>query len=144
MLRSKELLLLLFTMLILGACTTSSFTPYFGEQQEWPISKGAFATEFNGIVFFESSPSKPYIVLGYVDAPVYLGLNCPPEGEENCWKRVIARNAVEHNANAVIVAKEWVSSEGNVAQVFPGLYGPVVTSRSVQNRTRRAILIQYK
>src|SRR5690348_5388409 len=32
---------------VLTGCATADFTPYVGEQQKWPIAKGAFVTTVN-------------------------------------------------------------------------------------------------
>jgi hypothetical protein len=54
--------------LFLSSCATADFTPYAGAQEHWPTARGAFvATQF-AVPAYYGLPSRPYIVLGYLDA----------------------------------------------------------------------------
>ena len=58
---------LLFFLLLLTGCATSKYQPYLGQQQDWPVQKGAFATEKQGVKIYSTFPERPYDVLGMLD-----------------------------------------------------------------------------
>jgi hypothetical protein len=61
--------LTIFASLLLSSCAIGDFTPYSGQQQNWPTQPGAFvSTKYVIPVYIHSYPDRPYIVLGYLDA----------------------------------------------------------------------------
>jgi hypothetical protein len=71
--------LLLLAIVILSGCARLSYTVYQGEQQNWPVSKGAFVRTVDGMQIFNAPPFKPYDVLGEIvakDASERLLVHC--------------------------------------------------------------------
>lgn len=60
--------LLPFLFLAVASCATSEFTAYEGAQQQWKTAPGAFAKSGYAVPVYYSVPSRPYNVLGYIDA----------------------------------------------------------------------------
>lgn len=70
-----------------GGLRHCDFTPYVGEQQKWPTTRGAFVTTINSydrpgrsgsgkqytLPCYFAPPNRPYIVLGSVDVDTPVG-----------------------------------------------------------------------
>ena len=54
-------------VLLLAGCGTVSYSPYVGQQQDWPTSPGAFVKDMKGIPLYRGLPNRPYTVLGHVE-----------------------------------------------------------------------------
>lgn len=55
----------LLTLLALTAgCHHVQYSPYTGQQTQWPTAPGAFARDHAGILIYHGPPEKPYAVLG--------------------------------------------------------------------------------
>src|SRR5689334_4245724 len=109
----------------LTGCATSDFTPYVGEQQQWPTAKGAFVTTINSYdgpgrsgtgqqytlpVYF-GPPNCPYIVLGSVDVDTPVGRLFEGSAQTTTLKPAV-RVAGQHGANAIIVIGQDVETTG--------------------------------
>ncbi len=55
-------------VLMLSGCAIADFRPYSGAQQNWPTAPGAFMETNNAVPTYFGPPSRPYEVLGYLDA----------------------------------------------------------------------------
>lgn len=53
-----------FGLLLFTGCATATFSPYIGQQQNWPTAQGTFARHVRGIDIFEGLPARPYEVVG--------------------------------------------------------------------------------
>src|SRR5260370_18597266 len=54
---------------LLAGCAFGDFTPYSGQQQNWPTQPGSFvSTKYVIPAYIHSWPDRPYTVLGYLDA----------------------------------------------------------------------------
>jgi hypothetical protein len=64
----------LLSLLVCAGCSTIDYTPYSGNQLDWPVADGAHVKIQSGIPFYLGLPDKPYQVLGSlvaVDASRY-------------------------------------------------------------------------
>jgi hypothetical protein len=60
---------LLLAALVVSGCAFGDFTPYAGQQQNWPTQPGSFvATQYVIPAYIHSWPDRPYTVLGYLEA----------------------------------------------------------------------------
>jgi hypothetical protein len=59
---------LVVQILLLSGCAIAEFHPYAGQQQNWPTSPGAFVDSQYVVPTFYGYPSRPYNVIGYLDA----------------------------------------------------------------------------
>jgi hypothetical protein len=94
--------LTIFASLLLSSCAIGDFTPYSGQQQNWPTQPGAFvSTKYVIPVYIHSYPDRPYIVLGYLDAttaPIRNWVGGPVA--------FAAQRAKELRADAIIVIQQ--------------------------------------
>jgi hypothetical protein len=61
----------LFAAVLTGcAWDVTHFTPYQGDQQNWPTARGAFVSNQGGIPAYYGLPSRPYVVLGYLETTI--------------------------------------------------------------------------
>jgi hypothetical protein len=115
----------------LTGCATADFTPYEGAQQKWPTSSGTFVRTINSYngpgrsgtgkqyalpVYF-GLPSRPYIVLGYVDVETPVGRLFEGSEETSTLKPAV-REAGQHGADAVIVVAQGVETRGYSTSTF--------------------------
>ena len=56
---------LLLAFLISG-CAWVTYSPYAGQQYEWPTAKGSFVTQKDGILIYRGLPDRPYHLVGEV------------------------------------------------------------------------------
>ena len=90
--------------LLVSGCAFGDFTPYSGQQQNWPTQPGSFVTTKYVIpAYIHSWPDRPYIVLGYLDAttaPI---------------RPFAARRAKEFGADAIIVMEQGQEYAGSIS-----------------------------
>lgn len=85
----------------LTGCAWVTYSPYAGQQQDWPTAKGSFVTEKDGILIFRGLPDRPYHIVGEVVIDQY----------PQYMNGAIARAAHVRKADAAMVLnKESVSS----------------------------------
>ena len=60
--------LLCSLLLLLSGCASAHFIQYSGAQQDWPTAPGGFVETKYEVPAYFGPPSKPYEVLGYLDA----------------------------------------------------------------------------
>jgi hypothetical protein len=99
----KKFLISFLGALLLSGCMSADFTPWVGEQKDWPCATGGLATQQDGIDFWTTLPGKPYEVVGTVH------VTRPNKGE-------LAKVAREHGANAVVFGRAWTEYRGNILQ----------------------------
>jgi len=58
----------LIATLALSACAIGDFTPYSGQQQNWPTAPGSFVKTDYAVPAYLGYPDRPYNVIGYLDA----------------------------------------------------------------------------
>lgn len=93
--------LLLLAIMILSGCARLSYTRYQGEQQNWPMSKGAFVRTVDGIQIFNAPPFKPYDVLGKIVS-------------KDAAERLLVHCAKTNDADAIFITDVQVVSDGTV------------------------------
>jgi len=144
-------LLMVAAVALLTGCATADFTPYVGEQQRWPIAKGAFVTTINSYdgpgrsgtgqqymlpVYF-GPPNRAYVVLGSVDVDTPVGRLF--EGSEKVTTlKPAVRVAGQHGADAIIVIAQDVETRGKATQCPKERFLPAClgnTTRSLQRYT---------
>ena len=64
----KLILSVLSFSLLFTGCATMDYTAYQGQQRNWPTATGAFVKEVAGIPVYHGLPTKPYHVLGIINA----------------------------------------------------------------------------
>ena len=106
----KSLPLLAFVMLLSG-CAIADFTPYFGQQQNWPTQPGSFvATQYAIPAYIYGYPSRPYTVIGYLDATT------APIRRRGAVA-FAARRAQELGADAIIVLQKGEKYAGSISDI---------------------------
>ena len=85
---------------LLSGCAIADFTPYSGQQQNWPTQPGSFVNTGYAIpAYISSYPDRPYNVIGYLDATT------APVRRRGVVA-FAARRAKELGADAIIVLAE--------------------------------------
>ena len=92
-----SILSLFVVVALVSGCTTATYQPYRGEQQQWPTAPGAFVETVNGTSVYTGFPSKPYEVTGIVSVTITDGL-----GADSMLNSRLVSEAVKHGANAVV------------------------------------------
>src|SRR6266481_1862215 len=107
---------------VLSGCAIGDFTPYSGQQQNWPTQPGAFvSTKYVIPAYIHSWPDRPYIVLGYLDATT------APIRRRGVVA-FAARRAKELGADAIIVMQQGQEYAGSISS------GSAYTSGFLYNR----------
>jgi hypothetical protein len=97
---AKSLFCYLSIAALLSGCAIADFTPYSGQQQNWPTQPGSFvATQYVVPAYIGSYPNRPYNVIGYLDATTAPIRRRGVVG-------FAARRAKELGADAIIVLEE--------------------------------------
>lgn len=65
---STRIVVAVIAALLLEGCATADFTPYSGNQQNWPVASGAFVDTKYDVPVYHGSPDRPYRVVGYLSA----------------------------------------------------------------------------
>jgi len=94
----KRLTFLLLAAALLSGCATSTFRPYLGQQQDWPMSPGSIVNTRYALPALTCLPSEPYAVLG--ELKLRGGLHGQPA--EECLPR-LTKKAREMGADALLV-----------------------------------------
>jgi hypothetical protein len=99
----------LLAALLLSGCARGDFTPYSGQQQNWPTQPGSFvSTKYVIPAYIYSWPDRPYIVLGYLDATT------APIRRRGAVS-FAARRAKELGADAIIVMQQGQEYAGTIS-----------------------------
>jgi len=94
---------------LLSGCAWGDFTPYSGQQQNWPTQPGAFVNTTYAIpAYVYSYPSRPYNVIGYLDATT------APIRRRGV-ARFAAQRAKELGADAIIVVGQGQEYAGSIS-----------------------------
>jgi hypothetical protein len=102
-------LAVLLASLLVSGCAIGDFTPYSGQQQNWPTQPGSFVTTKYIIpVYVHSWPNRPYNVLGYLDATT------APIRRRGAVS-FAARRAKEFGADAIIVMEQGQEYAGSIS-----------------------------
>jgi hypothetical protein len=97
---AKNLFCYLSVATLLSSCAIADFTPYSGQQQNWPTQPGSFvATQCVIPAYIGSYPNRPYNVIGYLDATTAPIRSRGVVG-------FAARRAKELGADAIIVLEQ--------------------------------------
>ncbi len=92
------LLSLLPAAALMSGCATSSFRPYLGQQQDWPMSPGGIVNTDHAVPALTCLPSEPYQVLG--ELKLRGGWHGQPA--EECLPR-LTKQAREMGADALLL-----------------------------------------
>ena len=69
---SKPILAGVMLLMAFSGCgvgwATGDYKPYVGEQENWPVGKGAYSDSNTALPTFYGFPPYPYEVMGYLDA----------------------------------------------------------------------------
>jgi hypothetical protein len=108
------------------------FTPYRGAQQNWPVATGAFVDNKYAVPVFFGSPSRPYDVLGYLNAET-----APVRSRRGAVIAFMARRAQELGGNGLIVLGTSRQYTGSVStgSVTGNVYGQGFTATSFGTST---------
>lgn len=105
----KKLSMLCIAAAVFSGCAIADFTAYSGRQQNWPNQPGAFvSTNYVIPAYIHSWPSRPYIVLGYLDATT------APIRRRGVVA-FAARRAKELGADAIIVMQQGQEYAGTIS-----------------------------
>ena len=104
--------LFLLAVLLLSGCAIADFTPYSGRQQNWPTAPGAFVKTEYVVPAYLGYPSRPYNVVGYLDATT------APIRRRGVVA-FAARRAKELGADAIIVLQQGAEYAGTLATANP-------------------------
>jgi hypothetical protein len=100
---------LLVAALLVSGCAFGDFTPYSGQQQNWPTQPGSFVkTKYVIPAYIHSWPDRPYTVLGYLDATT------APIRRRGAVS-FAARRAKEFGADAIIVMERGQEYAGSIS-----------------------------
>jgi hypothetical protein len=114
-------------------CAWGDFTPYSGQQQNWPMQPGAFVTTQYAIpVYMHSYPNRPYNVIGYLDATT------APIRRRGVVA-FAAQKAKELGADAIIVLQQGQEYAGSIStgsaytfgNFYPGGFNASTTGTAV-------------
>jgi hypothetical protein len=117
----------------LSGCAIADFTPYSGQQQNWPTQPGSFVnTSYAVPAYISSYPNRPYTVIGYLDATT------APVRRRGVVA-FAARRAKELGADAIVVLSQGSEYAGTVStgnaftngNFFPGGFNATTTGTSV-------------
>ena len=105
----KNFFPMLLASLLVSGCAIGDFTPYSGQQQNWPTQPGSFVTTKYVIpAYIHSWPNRPYTVLGYLDATT------APIRRRGAVS-FAARRAKEFGADAIIVMEQGQEYAGSIS-----------------------------
>jgi hypothetical protein len=126
---------------VLSGCAIGDFTPYSGQQQNWPTQPGAFvSTKYAIPAYIHSWPDRPYVVLGYLDAttaPIRRWAGGPVA--------FAAQRAKELGADAIIVEQQGQEYAGSFIQGDVDTYGSFQASSYPMFRGKAQVLaIKWK
>lgn len=96
--KSLILLSLVPAAALLSGCATSSYRPYLGQQQDWPMSPGGIVNTQYAVPALTCLPSQPYEVLGEVK----LRGGWHDQPAEECLPK-LTKMAREMGADALLV-----------------------------------------
>jgi hypothetical protein len=100
---------MLLAALLVSGCAIGDFTPYSGQQQNWPTQPGSFvSTKYVIPAYIYSWPDRPYIVLGYLDATT------APIRRRGAVA-FAARRAKELGADAIVVMQQGQEYAGTIS-----------------------------
>lgn len=99
--------------LFLTGCATVDFTPYVGEQREWPTRSGAFVKQVKGKSFYQSWPERPYLLLGHVTVA----------GNPNVINNQLAWAVSRYHADGVIIMSSDTFQAGTVNTASGSAFG---------------------
>jgi hypothetical protein len=117
----NNFLMLSVAALLISGCAFGDFTPYSGQQQNWPTQPGSFVTAKYVIpAYIHSWPNRPYTVLGYLDATT------APIRRRGAVS-FAARRAKEFGADAIIVMEQGQEYAGSISN------GSAFTSGNLYN-----------
>ena len=88
-----------------AGCALADFKPYVGAQQKWPTAPGTFMDTKYAVPTFYGPPSRPYRVLGYLDAKT------APVRRRGVVA-FAARRAKELGGDAIVVLQEGIEHVG--------------------------------
>jgi hypothetical protein len=118
----NNFLMLSVAALLVSGCAFGDFTPYSGQQQNWPNQPGSFvATKYVIPAYIRSWPDRPYTVLGYLDATT------APIRRRGAVS-FAARRAKEFGADAIIVMEQGQEYAGSISN------GSTFTSGNLYNK----------
>jgi len=105
----KNFLTLLFATIFCSGCAIGDFTPYSGQQQNWPTQPGSFvSTKYVIPAYIHSWPDRPYLVLGYLDATT------APIRRRGAVA-FATRRAKELGADAIVVMQQGQEYAGSIS-----------------------------
>lgn len=134
--------LALVAVLAIG-CGTVSYSPYVGEQEDWPIAKGAFVKTKDGIPIYRGLPSRPYTVLGHMVITTDMGAE----------EMLAVSKAKANKADAILFVDSTMFASGSfgggTGYAFPaGRRGAMATGSAFSANTQgvqlTALLIKWK
>jgi hypothetical protein len=115
---------------MLSGCAWGDFSPYTGQQQNWPTQPGSFvSTKYAIAAYIHSFPNRPYNVIGYLDATT------APIRRRGAVA-FSARRAQELGADAIIVLGEGQEYAGSIStgnafttgNFYPGGFNATTTA----------------
>lgn len=123
----------LLAAVLLSGCATSSFRPYLGQQQDWPMSPGGIVNTEYAVPALMCLPSEPYEVLGEIK----IRGGWHDQAAEECLPK-LTRKAREMGADALLVVdaqkffaaaalRSALSSETNAPMHAKEVPSPVYT-----------------
>lgn len=133
--------LALAAILAIG-CGTVSYSPYVGQQEDWPIAKGAFVKTRDGIPIYRGLPNRPYIMLGHMVITTDSGAE----------EMLAVSKAKANKADAILFVDSNMFASGSIgsgtAYAFPTRGGAMSTGSGFSATTHgvqlTAILIKWK
>ncbi len=103
---------------LLSGCASADFKPYVGQQEEWQTAPGTFMDTKYAVPVYYGPPSRPYIILGYLDAKTAAV-------RRNGVVAFAARRAKELGGDALVVlvqGSEYAGTISNGSSQTSGYY----------------------
>ena len=133
--------LALAAILAIG-CGTVSYSPYVGQQEDWPTAKGAFVKERDKIPIYRGLPTRPYTMLGHMVITTDTGAE----------EMLAVSRAKQYKADAILFVDSTMFTSGSfgggTATAVPTRGGAMAFgsgfSATTQGVQLTAILIKWK
>ena len=122
-----KILAVLSLSFFISGCAWVTYSPYAGQQQDWPTAKGSFVTQKDGILIYRGLPDRPYHLVGEVVIDQY----------PQYMNGAIAHAAHVRKADAAMIVNKEAMSTGMMT------YGGGSTTRYESQSTSRTTVNAY-